>query len=581
MSDRSANLSLPFILPSQAQKHVTHNEALLLLDALVQLSVLSATDTAAPGAPDPGDRYVVPLGGTGAWSGRDGSLALWDGTGWIYLQPATGWIAWVQDTGSQLRFDGTTWGALSATGETVAKLGINTTADEVNRLSVSAPASLLSHDGAGHQLKINKATAGDTASLLMQTGWSGRAEIGLVGTDDLVFKVSADGSTFQTALTASATTGVVDFPQGATGLTPAALGAPALVTQDYIAARSGLVTNGSGDLPGDWNLPPGATRDTAIAPDLPSAFSFAGHYAGPVAMPERIPVDPHLCYRMRACLRQEGLTGDWSAYANGDRHQHSIGLACFDADGAEIAPVHHKRYRAGGVDSLTTLAAPLAPGDTVVQLTDASGWNDSDTDAEACGILIFGYRTASGQVQRHYSRVVDHGLFVPAGVDKTGHTVTLSSGFPAALANPDNGGIWPVGTPLANTASGSGPKGFLLDEGVPAATDTWYQTTGHIGGLDLSGTDRVSNFAPGTVSVAPVFLPNLSNRPGGYAGHADTGAGHRVWFGGIAFDRDPMAATQPVASGASSGARDVFATTLDPSGGTVTLAAAVPLFTPL
>jgi len=34
-------LSLPYIMPAQAQKHVTHNEALAKLDVIVQLSVLS------------------------------------------------------------------------------------------------------------------------------------------------------------------------------------------------------------------------------------------------------------------------------------------------------------------------------------------------------------------------------------------------------------------------------------------------------------------------------------------------------------------------------------------------------------
>lgn len=35
MSDLSARLDLPLIKPSQAQKHVTHNEALQILDGLV------------------------------------------------------------------------------------------------------------------------------------------------------------------------------------------------------------------------------------------------------------------------------------------------------------------------------------------------------------------------------------------------------------------------------------------------------------------------------------------------------------------------------------------------------------------
>ncbi len=47
MSDQSTLLSLPYIMPAQAQKHLTHNEALRTLDTLVQLSVASATEVAA------------------------------------------------------------------------------------------------------------------------------------------------------------------------------------------------------------------------------------------------------------------------------------------------------------------------------------------------------------------------------------------------------------------------------------------------------------------------------------------------------------------------------------------------------
>jgi hypothetical protein len=52
----------------------------------------------------------------------------------------------------------------------------------------------------GVQLKINKAAAGDTGSLLFQTGWSGRAEMVLAGDDDFHVKVSADGSNWKEAL---------------------------------------------------------------------------------------------------------------------------------------------------------------------------------------------------------------------------------------------------------------------------------------------------------------------------------------------------------------------------------------------
>ena len=48
MSDTSPILSLPYILPSQAQKHVTHNEALDLLDVVVQAAVVSRGLTSPP-----------------------------------------------------------------------------------------------------------------------------------------------------------------------------------------------------------------------------------------------------------------------------------------------------------------------------------------------------------------------------------------------------------------------------------------------------------------------------------------------------------------------------------------------------
>ena len=49
--NETANLSLPYILASQAQKHVTHNEAIRALDCLVQLSVESRVLTGPPASP--------------------------------------------------------------------------------------------------------------------------------------------------------------------------------------------------------------------------------------------------------------------------------------------------------------------------------------------------------------------------------------------------------------------------------------------------------------------------------------------------------------------------------------------------
>jgi hypothetical protein len=93
-------------------------------------------------------------------------------------------------------------------------VGIGATADATNRLAVAAPATLLTHAGAGHQLKLNKAAPGDTASLLFQTGWSGRAEMGTAGNDSLSIRVSADGAAWATALTVAAAGARVAMPGG-------------------------------------------------------------------------------------------------------------------------------------------------------------------------------------------------------------------------------------------------------------------------------------------------------------------------------------------------------------------------------
>lgn len=203
----TANLKLPYLAANQAQKHVTINESLRMLDVLVQLSVLSRTLTAPPATPGEGERFIIPSAATGAWAGRSGQIAAYQDGGWTYYVPFTGWHAFVAGEQLLVSFDGTNWTEAAGFQETVTKLGINAVADTTNRLSVSAQATLLNHQGNGHQLKVNKAAAGDTASLLFQTGFSGRAEIGLTGNDDLALKTSTNGSSWSTTLVAKNDTG--------------------------------------------------------------------------------------------------------------------------------------------------------------------------------------------------------------------------------------------------------------------------------------------------------------------------------------------------------------------------------------
>lgn len=215
MSQTSPTLGLPYIQPSQAQKHVTHNEALRILDAVTQLTVRAADLVSPPADPSDGDRYIVASSAQGAWAGEDHAVAVFVDGNWQFFAPLPGWRADVTPTGASLRFDGTVWSEGDLP-DTLPQLGLNTSADSTNRLAVASEATLLTHEGAGHQLKVNKNAETDTASLLFQTNWSGRAEMGTTGTDDFEIKVSPDGNTFLTAMSVDAITGQVSFPQSGT-----------------------------------------------------------------------------------------------------------------------------------------------------------------------------------------------------------------------------------------------------------------------------------------------------------------------------------------------------------------------------
>jgi hypothetical protein len=95
----TVHLGLPLIEASQAQKHVTHNEAIVALDAIVQLSVKDSTHTAPPAAVE-GDRYKVAGGATGAWASWDLNIALYTQGQWQKLVPQPGWICFDEATGA-------------------------------------------------------------------------------------------------------------------------------------------------------------------------------------------------------------------------------------------------------------------------------------------------------------------------------------------------------------------------------------------------------------------------------------------------------------------------------------------------
>lgn len=110
-SQSSPNLTLPLVMPDQAQKHVTVNESLMRLDVLVQARARSRTLGLQPPDPGEGDAWILPDGSTGAaWDDfAKSDLAVWRDGFWSRLAPREGWRVWCEDEKAMLTFSQGRW----------------------------------------------------------------------------------------------------------------------------------------------------------------------------------------------------------------------------------------------------------------------------------------------------------------------------------------------------------------------------------------------------------------------------------------------------------------------------------------
>ncbi len=282
------NLSLPLIEAGQAQKHVTHNEALLLLDDVVQLAVV-AVSVDPPISPTNGERHIVGAAASGEFAGHENEIAAFQDGGWAFLLPRPGWRAWQIDEAKLRVWTGSTWGEISSsgggggsgdvagpqggvadgdiavfagtTGKAIHRgrgaidyLGVGTapettSSDDSNRLVVRANRALFhaipdgESPGTGDiKVQISKEAPGDTASFFFSTSFSGRAEFGLVEGDAFKLKVSADGSNWVEAMSFDPATGIVDLgPSKASSADVTAAVANRILTTERIESASAPV----------------------------------------------------------------------------------------------------------------------------------------------------------------------------------------------------------------------------------------------------------------------------------------------------------------------------------------------------
>jgi hypothetical protein len=322
-------LGLPFIEGGQAQKHVTHNEALRILDAAIQIAVRDMTRTAPPASPAEGQRHVVAAAATGAWAGQGNAIASWQDGAWAFLPAKSGWCVWSVADDLMMVFDGAAWRALGAPPlDNVTHLGINAVADGSNRLSVTSNAALFAaiaaaDGGSGDvRLQLSREGAARTASVVFSDASSGRAELGLVGSDAFKLKVSPDGSSFIEAFAIDQSTGNLALPRGLTlsgvsaptqitanqnDYTPAGLAAAAVLQVSSDAARSlsGLGGGAEGRLVAVINVggQPITLLDDSAASLAANRFALGGNLT--------------VAAKQSALLRYDGTAARWQALTGG------------------------------------------------------------------------------------------------------------------------------------------------------------------------------------------------------------------------------------------------------------------------
>ncbi len=226
-SPATPSLDLPLLAPAQARKYLTVNEALLSLDTLTQLSVLSADLADRPSDPPEGSSYLS--GPESAWGVPHGTIERWVNGAWRSTSPLPGWIAWVESEARHRVFSGTDWepllpetAAIPDVLDNLDRLGVSTGADTYNRLSVKSPGVLLSSpdpvSGATSAQEIRvavNAETGGAAAIQFQQDYATQAEIGVFGTEDLRIRVPDMQGDFQEALSVTSGSGHVCVGEGA------------------------------------------------------------------------------------------------------------------------------------------------------------------------------------------------------------------------------------------------------------------------------------------------------------------------------------------------------------------------------
>jgi hypothetical protein len=359
------------------------------------------------------------------------------------------------------------------------------------------------------------------------TGVAGPANVLTIGT----VTTSAPGSSAVATITGTAPNQILNLtlPQGAQG--PVGAGAPdatatakgsiklagdmggtadiprvtSQADRAYVRsfAATDLVANGTAYL-GDNSNFSSFTLDKTDSPVGGGSFDTTTGVGKDYIIDELLPIDLSRRYLLRFQVKQKGV-------GNPTSYMYAF-LAGFDIDGFSVNPEFYMFQN----NTTTTLAAPLAPGDTTVQLTSAANWNNAaGTNNHLRTIIFWNYTDLKGKTWpvETYSRRVKLNVYADGGI--SGNTITLSApfdptqwGYPAgttiaagtSLSNGGAGGTYMYGNGMANIIV---PSTWTMYESIYVG-GTMPKTNG---GRSVSA-DANTGFPPGAAFVKVGWLLN-------------------------------------------------------------------------
>jgi hypothetical protein len=114
MTESTPLHALPLLAAGQAQKEITHNEALVLIDALIAARVEAANVVTPPASPTAGQCWAIGAAPTGPWAGQAGTLGIATAGGWRFCPVTEGFAVRIAASGALWHKQGSGWDAPAA-----------------------------------------------------------------------------------------------------------------------------------------------------------------------------------------------------------------------------------------------------------------------------------------------------------------------------------------------------------------------------------------------------------------------------------------------------------------------------------